>query len=60
MGKYTHNTRIIKAFDLIHFSLAALEMYESDLETMQQRAELQDTQLLALREQKLIQVRKAT
>ena len=48
------------AFDLIHFSLAALEMYESDLDTMQQRAELQDAQLLALREQKLAQVRKET
>jgi hypothetical protein len=34
-------------------------MYESDLDIMQQRAELQDAQLLALREQKLAQVRKA-
>ena len=41
------------------FSLAALEMYESDLDTMKQRAELQDAQLLMLREQKLAEVRKA-
>lgn len=46
-------------YPLISFSLAALEMYESDLDTMQQRAEVQDAQLLTLREQKLAEVRKA-
>ena len=46
-------------YPLISFSLAALEMYESDLDIMQQRAEIQDAQLLTLREQKLAEVRKA-
>ena len=39
-------------------TLAALEMLEMDLNTMQQRSELQDAHLLILREQKLAEVTK--
>lgn len=44
---------------LIQLCLAALEMYESDLDTLEQRAALQDAHLLTLREQKLAEVRNA-
>ena len=59
MGEPLYLAVITEEIDLILISSAALEMLESDLDTLQQRSELQDAQLLVLREQKLVEVRKA-